>query len=142
MDFRISPSNGSGAVLVLNVLPKKDPEFAHMPGVAELLNVDLIVDNVTYPLKYAATVMNLQKPSGRIYFKAYPKPNVENQSEILNDTLRSQTIDLKEVENKILTVNVDCNPMYFAQVKQPDDTLRIVNDYKIKWDKKYFTRAH
>lgn len=141
VSFRRSPSDEMPPKLVINVLPKEDPQFAHMPGVHDLLNVDLVIDNVTYPLKYEATVIDLQKSFTNIYFKAYPKPNVENQSEILNDTLRSKIVSLDGMGNNILTVDVDCNPVYFAQVKQPDDTLRMINEYKIKWDRIYFTRA-
>ncbi|HEY9045271.1 MAG TPA: hypothetical protein VIN08_05220 [Ohtaekwangia sp.] len=141
-NIRTSPSNESDAQLVINILPKRNLHFTHLLTTTDLLNIELVIGKITYPLQNETNIIRLQKTVDKGYFRAYPKPNVERSSEILNDTLRSQYIDLRGSESKILSIDVDCNPMYFAQVKMTNDTLRIISKNKIKWHKIYLERPH
>jgi hypothetical protein len=135
ISIRTSLSNESETQLVVNILPKKNLHFAYLPGATDLLNIELVIDRITYPLKNETNIIRLQKHFDSGYFRAYPKAGVERSSEILNDTLRSQKVSFKDSENKILTIDVDCNPLYFAQVKMSNDILRVINKRKIKWNK-------
>jgi hypothetical protein len=139
--IRTSSSDNPETQLVINILPDKNLYFPYLPSTTDLLNIELVIDKTIYPLKNETNIIRLQKPFDRGYFRAYPKPDVERSSEILNDTLRSQYIGLKEFENKILSIDVDCNPMYFAKLKMANDTLRIISNRKIKWNKIFLERS-
>jgi hypothetical protein len=138
-NIRTSHSSESGIQVVIHILPKKNLHFAHLPSTTDLLDIELVIDKVAYPLKNETNIIRLQKPSDKGYFIAYPKPGVEKTSEMLSDTLRSKDVIFKEL-GSIVTIDVDCNPYYFAQAKMPNDTLRIINDHKIKWNKAYLER--
>ena len=139
-NIRTSPSHESGIQLVINILPKKNLHFAYLPSTIDLLDIELVIDKVAYPLKNETNIIRLQKPFDNGYFIAYPKLGVEKTSEMLSDTLRSKDVLLKELGSQIVVIDIDCNPYYFAQARMPNDTLRIINDHKIKWNKIYLER--
>lgn len=138
LEVKTSPASGAGIDLVVNVLPRQNI----LPGVLETFNVDMIVNSTVYPLKNETNLVHFDQPLENVYFKAYKKVSGPDPGyTILNDTLRSQTLSVKET-GKILVVDLDCNPLHFAKVKMPDDTLQIINDAKLKWGKIYLTRSH
>lgn len=137
MSIRTSPSIEPETQLVVNILPKRNMSFAYLPSTTDLLNIELVVDKIIYPLENETNIVRFLKPVDHGYFRAYWKSDVDATSEILNDTLQSKYINLRESKNKILSIDVDCNPMYFAQIKMPDDTLRIISKHKIKRNKTY-----
>jgi hypothetical protein len=132
-------SNESGIQVVINIFSKKNLHFAYLPSTTDLFSIELVIDKVAYSLKNETNIIRLQKPFDNAYLIAYPKPGVEKTSEMLSDTLRSNDVLYKEL-GSVVTIDVDCNPYYFAQVKMTNDTLRIINDHKIKWNKVYFER--
>lgn len=138
ISIRKDISDNPDVQLVVNLLPKK--KFDHLPSSIEVVNVELVLDNVSYPVISETSVIKLQKPFERGYFKLYSKPNADIAVKILRDTLRSQDFSITETKNATISIDVDCNPYYFAQVKIPDDTLRIISDRKIKWNKIYLER--
>ena len=138
-NIRTSPSLESGIQVVINILPKKNLHFFYLPSTTDLLDIELVIDKVSYPLKNETNIIHLLKPLDNGYVIAYPKPGVEKASEMLSDTLRSKDVSFKEL-GSVVTIDVDCNPYYFAQVKMPNDTLRIINNHKIKWNKMYVER--
>jgi hypothetical protein len=135
--IRTSPSDEPDVQLVINIFPRRNPHFTYLPETTDLLNLEFVIDKNIYPLKNETNIIRLQKPLDTGYFRAYPKPDVERSSEILSDTLHSQYINFKELKNKTLSIDVDCNPMYFAQIKMTNDTLRVISKNKIKWNRIY-----
>lgn len=134
ISVRESPSNEADLQLVINILPKKI-YFEYLSGARDLVNLELVVDKVIYPLKNETNIVRLNMPLDKGYFRAYPKPNAEIKSDILSDTLQSQLIELSQLKNKILSIDVDCAPLNFAQIKMSNDTLTIVNRNEIRWKK-------
>jgi len=130
-------STDIGINLIINILPKTNKHFDYLPQMTDLLNVELIIDNVSYPLINETSIIQLQELTDSVYFKVYPKANVESQTEILNDTLRSDYINVSAEEKNTVTIDLDCNPLYFARVKMETDTLKIISNGKIKWGKIY-----
>lgn len=92
-----------------------------------------------YPLTGEINTIKMDVLSDSIYFRAFPKQGVEAISEILNDTLRSHYISLKE-NDKSLSLDLDCHPFYFARIVMADDTLKNIRNRKIKWNGEIFTR--
>jgi len=138
-ELSININNGlsieSKTTVVVNILPKKGLHFAHLPYTLDLLDVELVIGKKTYRLTSETNVIELSKPIEAGYFKVFNKSGIEKNIEILHDTLRSKIIDFTEHKNSIMTIDVDCNPDYFAKVKMNNDTLQIINDHKIKWNK-------
>jgi hypothetical protein len=139
-NIRTGVSSEPGAQLVINILPKRNLNFSYLPSTIDLLKVELVIDKMVYPLNDETNIIRLQKSFDKGYIRAYPKPGVERTSEILSDTLRSRNLELKGLENKIYSIDVDCNPMYFARIRMPNDTLQVINDRKIKWKRMHFER--
>jgi hypothetical protein len=137
---KTSSSNEPEAQLVINILPKKGQYFTYLPSITDLLNTELVIGKTVYPLKDEINIVRLQQPLDKGYLRTYYKQGVERSSETVSDTLRSQDIDLKGLGNKILSIDVDCNPMYFARIKMANDTIRIAAKNKLKWNKIYLER--
>jgi hypothetical protein len=57
---------------------------------------------------------------------------------MVNDTLYSKYISLKQGEehDMNLSIEIDCNVIYFSQMKMNNDTLKIINGRKIRWPAK------
>jgi hypothetical protein len=142
IDITTNSSSQIGLQLVINILPKRNMHFPYLPSTTDLLNVELVNNDTIYSLDHETNIVRIPASTGSGYFRAYPKSGVEISCEILNDTLRSENIQFKGLEGKILAIDVDCNPDYLARAKMPDDTLQIINDHKIKWGKIYLKRPH
>jgi hypothetical protein len=138
---RTSSSNEPEAQLVISILPRKGQYFTYLPSTIDLLNTELVIGKTIYPLKDEINIVRMQQTLDKGYLRTYYKQGVERSSETISDTLRSQDIDFKGLGNKILSIDVDCNPMYFARIKIANDTIRITGKNKLKWNKVYLDRV-
>jgi hypothetical protein len=131
---RVSPLKDSQCGLVINLLPRQHETFSHLPNAWDIVNVELIIGKKVFSIDAETITQPITSLSDSLYFRIFPKSGIEHQSELLNDTLYSRHITLKEMEGKLLTVDVNCDPALFAQVKKEYGNIRIINDRRIKWN--------
>lgn len=131
---RVSPFKESQCELVINLLPRQHEAFSHLPKVWDIVNVELIIGEKVFSIEAETTTQHLTSLTDSLYFRMFPKSGIDHQSELLNDTLYSRHISLKEIEGKLLTVDVNCDPALLAQVKKEYGNIRIINDRRIKWN--------
>lgn len=131
---RFSPLKESKCELVINLLPRQHEAFSHLPNAWDLVNVELIMGKKVFSIEAETTTHHILSLTDSLYFRIFPKSGIEHKSELLNDTLYSRHISLKEMEGRLLVVDVNCDPALFAQVKKEYGNVRIINDREIKWN--------
>jgi len=131
---RVSSLNESQCELVVNLLPRQHEAFSHLPKAWEIVNVELIMGKKVFSIEAETTTRHITSLRDSLYFRIFPKAGIEHQSELLNDTLYSRHISFKELQGKLLTVDVNCDPALFAQVKKEYGNIRIINERRIKWN--------
>jgi hypothetical protein len=125
--------------IVVNLLPRVI-YFEYLSKPTDLVSAELVTPEKVYSLNAEINVIRLPKQSGGLFVRAYPRDIKKMECKLSSDTLKSQNISLAEMEGKILLLDVDINPINFAQSARTFDTLRVLNDHKIRWNQIVLSR--
>lgn len=133
--------NSDQLTIVVSIRSQKQVDWEQ--SVTDVVNVEMVANGIVYPIRNQISMIKFSEHFDSAYFRTYPKPNSLNICEQLNDTLRTKAFRFigGERERNGMLVDLDINPLYFARVRIQNDTLRIVNSRKLKWDKISFERT-
>jgi hypothetical protein len=101
------------------------------------LDIGLVASGKVYPITNRVSSLALEELTGEGYFRVFVKKTYFN-IEIHNDTLYSNRFrfDSLKTPGNDLVIDLDCNPLYFAQMKMRDDTLKISRKGDLRWRSK------